>query len=210
MSHPIKATPSTSACPSAETQRSRANTSRLTRAVQQDRRSAAKMLFVVNLVNYNNHNKDPNSSDLMSQGEGGRCLAWKMTVTLTSDGKWVTGLYMTHTRVSPCRVMGQSGMRCQLSASDLTASEVARAGPLRSSPQPTLLTQDAACEEPRGSRSHMSSAGRRSCPLGLTASLHCLLFFLLQTQILDANFSECSVYLLHRFLAFYNGSYAHL
>lgn len=66
MSHPIKATPSTSACPSAETQRSRANTSRLTRAVQQDRRSAAKMLFVVNLVNYNNHNKDPNCSDLMS------------------------------------------------------------------------------------------------------------------------------------------------
>lgn len=43
-----------------------------------------------------------------------------MTVTLPSVSKWVTGLYMTQTWVSPCRVMGQSGMRCQLSASDLT------------------------------------------------------------------------------------------
>lgn len=134
----------------------------------------------------------------------------KMTVTLTSDGKWVTGLYVTHTRVSPCRVMGQSGMRCQLSASDLTASEVAGAGALRSSSKPTLLTQDAACEEPWGSRSHMSSAPRRSCPLALTANLHCLLSFLLQTRILDANLSEWSIYASRHFLAFYNGSYSEL
>lgn len=57
-----------------------------------------------------------------------------MTVTHPSVGKWVTGLYVTQTGVSPRRVMGQSGMRCQLSASDLSPSEVARAEPLSLAP----------------------------------------------------------------------------
>lgn len=35
---------------------------------------------------------------------------------------------------------------------------------------------------------------RDSRPLRLTASLHCLLFFLLHTQILDPNLSEWSIY----------------
>lgn len=46
----------------------------------------------------------------------------KITVTLPSLGKWVTGLYMTQTWVPALGVMGKSGMRCQLSASDLTPS----------------------------------------------------------------------------------------
>lgn len=89
------------------------------------------MMFVVNLV-VNNPINDPNAAyssvvksqavELASRGRLTLPHMEKMTVTLMSDGKWVTGLYMTHTRVSPCRVMGQSGMRCQLSASDLTAS----------------------------------------------------------------------------------------
>ena len=49
-------------------------------------------------------------------------LHMNITVTLRSVGKWVTGLYMTQTWVSALGVMGQSGMRSQLSASYLTPS----------------------------------------------------------------------------------------
>ncbi|TNN44347.1 hypothetical protein EYF80_045452 [Liparis tanakae] len=63
------------------------------------------------------------------------------------SGKWVTGLYVTQTWVLPLRVMGQSGMRCRLSASDLTPSEVAWAP--ESSRWLTVPTQGRSVGTPR-------------------------------------------------------------
>lgn len=54
----------------------------------------------------------------------------KIAVTRPSVGKWVTGLYVTQTWVSTPGVVGQSGMRWQLSASNLTLGKVAWAEPL--------------------------------------------------------------------------------
>lgn len=92
------------------------------------------------------------------------------TVTQPSLGKWVTGLYVTQTGVSPRRVMGP--VRHEVPTERL--GFVSQWGGLSRAPEfgPWLAaaTQGAVCEEPRGSHSHdhMSSTRQWCSALGLT------------------------------------------
>lgn len=96
-----------------------------------------------------------------------RCFIW--TVTQPSLGKWVTGLYVTQTGVSPRRVMGPVRHEVPSEASDWSGSEVAWAQPLSLAPG-WLQPHKAQCVRNRGVHTvAITSSTRQWCSaLGLT------------------------------------------